>query len=349
MSIHTRSQTPIPVPIRSGDAVWGDRNTTRAIPRRAVSKQSRVCILMGLHDGASDLDAQLDSFATQSWPAWDLIVGDDRSSDNGPDMVRAFAARTALTNRVELVDGPGAGITANYLGLIGRVPGDTDWLALSDQDDVWLPDRLSRGIERLGSLPDDVPALYCTSTIVTDATLGKRRPSLRVPRPAGFRNALVQNIASGNTILMNRAAIDLLRAAAPEAAKVPGLVVHDWWIYLLITGVGGTVIYDTRPSLLYRQHDNNMIGANDGWRARWLRIRLLFAGRFATWNSANIAALMLVADRLTPENRDTLHRFATLREKPLLQRLRGFARLGLYRQRLPGQIALWLAVLVKKV
>lgn len=311
--------------------------------------QGRICILMGLHDGAANLAAQLDSFAAQSRGGWDLIVGDDGSSDAGPDMVRAFAARMAPEARVDLVEGPCAGVVANYLSLIAQVPGNAGWLALSDQDDVWLPDRLARGVERLSALPADVPAIHCSATLITDARLGNARASPPVPRAPGFRNALVQNIASGNTILMNRAALDLAREAAPGAAQVAGLVVHDWWLYQLITGVGGTVIFDPEPSLLYRQHDRNTIGANDGWRARWLRIRLLLAGRFATWNDANIAALEQVADRLTPENRDTLARFAALRRAPLWQRLRGFSALGLYRQRRSGQVALWLAVLLGRL
>ena len=109
------------------------------------------------------------------------------------------------------------------------------------------------------------------------------------------------------------------------------------------------MIYDTEPSLLYRQHARNQIGANDGWRARRVRIAMLLNGRFAIWNAANIAALGAVADRLTPENRALLDRFAALRGASLGRRLRDFARLGVYRQRLPGHLALWLAVLIRRI
>lgn len=304
----------------------------------------RVCILMGIYNGAEHLGAQLQSFAEQTQDRWDLIVGDDGSRDAGPDMVRDFAARMApLGSKVTLVDGPCAGFVANFLALIAEAPA-TDWLALSDQDDVWLPDRLARGIAALTPLPRDTPALYCSRTWVTDSDLGNRRLSPDYAKPPGFANALLQNIAGGNTILLNRAAADLAREAAPAAAEVSELPAHDWWLYQLITGVGGTVVRDVAPTLLYRQHGGNQIGENTSWQAWKMRIAMVRSGRFQRWIDANIAALRLVRARLTPENRALLDRLEALRSLPLIPRIRAFAGLGLYRQGRIGQAALWLAV-----
>ena len=211
-----------------------------------------------------------------------------------------------------------------------------------------LQARLAEAEAALAALPADRPALYCSATLIVDAQLRNRRPSARFVRPPGFRNALVQNIASGNTILLNRAATRLARTAAPQAARVDGLAAHDWWLYQLITGVGGTVIHDPEPTLLYRQHSENLIGANDGWRARMSRISMLLGGRFSDWSDANIAALRMPGVPLAAENRVLLDRFAAMRGKPLMSRLAEFAALGLYRQGRPGQIALWLAVLLGK-
>ena len=95
------------------------------------------------------------------------------------------------------------------------------WMAFSDQDDVWLPDRLARGVAALGG--HSGPALYCSRTWITDERLESRRLSAPRPRSLGFRNALVQNVASGNTILLNAAAADLVRDAAAEALAQGGL------------------------------------------------------------------------------------------------------------------------------
>ncbi len=309
--------------------------------------QDRVCILMATYNGAKNLPAQLQSFAAQSHARWDLIASDDGSADATADILRGFARqRAAAGNRVSLIEGPRRGLVVNFLHLLAQAPGTASWLAISDQDDVWLPDRLARGIAALSPLPDAVPALYCSRTWITDTELGNRRLSARYDRPPEFRNALVQNIAAGNTILLNAAAAALVRAAAPAAAAVPGVPAHDWWLYQVITGVGGTVIRDPAPTLLYRQHGNNQIGENASPQARAARIAKVLSGGYSAWNTANIAALRGIGNRLTPANRALLEDFAAMRGKPPLARMRAFARLGIHRQGRLGQAALWLAVLI---
>lgn len=100
-------------------------------------------------------------------------------------------------------------------------------------------------------------------------------------------------------MMLNRAAIDLLRASAAEAGRV---VVHDWWIYQILSGVGGTVIFDEVPLLLYRQHGGNQIGANAGVSAKLRRFRWMLAGRFRRWNAINLSASWSSAHRSPPRN-----------------------------------------------
>lgn len=108
-------------------------------------------------------------------------------------------------------------------------------------------------------------------------------------RDPGFRNALVQIFAGGNTTMPNRAGIALARAAA-AAGRV---VLHDWWLHQLISGTGGQVIYDEVPLLLYRKQGTNQVGA------KLRRMRLILRGRFHRWNAINLAGLAASAHRLT--------------------------------------------------
>lgn len=329
---------------------FNDKAAGRARKGSNLSKPElpgHVAILMGVYNGAIDLPAQLQSFAAQSHADWQLIASDDGSSDDSDRILRDFAKAQAAQGRVVTrLMGPKRGFAANFLSLIAAAPAKADWLAISDQDDVWLPDRLVRGIAALSGLPDARPALYCSQTWIVDENLKNPQLSVAFSRPMGFHNALVQNIAPGNTILLNRAAAELARAAAPEAATVSGLPAHDWWLYQLITGAGGTVIRDPEPTLYYRQHSGNLIGANQGWRARWWRIRMVLDGRFGKWNTANLAALQASSARLTAENRALLETFSDLRSRALPGRLRAFARSGLYRQSTLGQAAMWLALML---
>ena len=300
----------------------------------------QVCILMATWNGADHLSAQLDSFAAQDHAQWQLVVSDDGSGDATLSILQDFAEHSPQS--VTLTRGPGRGSTANFIALLAE-PRDCDWIALADQDDVWLPDRLSRDIAALSELPAETPALYCSATLHCDADLQNPRPSRAVPRSPGFRNALLQNIAAGNTILLNRAAADLVRKAAPAALEIDDLAAHDWWLYQLISGSGGDVIYDAVQTLYYRQHGRNQVGANAGFRAGRTRLAMLLKGRFSAWNRANIAALRAVQMHLTPEHRTLLEDFAQMRALPLLARLRAFGGLGLYRQTRIGQAAMWVA------
>jgi len=293
---------------------------------------------MAVYNGGAALAPQLASIAKQTCTDWHLHASDDGSTDNSLGVLAAFAE----THPATLHHGPGQGATANFLFLVDRAP--AGWLAFADQDDIWLPDKLARAHAALEAAQG--PALYCARTWVVDADLNNRRLSPARPRPPGFPNALVQNIAAGNTIVLNPAGAALLRAHVAGAQDV---VVHDWWAYQLISGAGGQIVHDDAPALLYRQHGANMIGANDSTGARLRRIGMLLSGVFSDWNRRNVTALQAARNALTPENAALLDAFAALPHLSLPQRFWRLKRLGLYRQGRAGTAALWLAALLGRL
>ncbi len=311
---------------------------------------------MAIYNGATCLGEQLQSLQDQTHRRWHLLASDDGSRDNSFGLIQDFAAQTqriadesGADIKVTSLKGPGQGAAENFMFLLRQLPehaAEYGWIAFSDQDDVWLPDRLSRGIAALQTIDDTRPALYCSRSWITNATLSERRLSAPRPRSAGFRNALVQNIVSGNTILLNPAAA---RLVAQAAVHVPQVVVHDWWVYQLVTGMDGVVVHDDEPTLLYRQHDVNQIGANDTLRARLKRIGQLLRGDFRDWNAINVAALRCSAHDFPPEHRALLDDFAQLPGLRFDQRLRRLARLRLYRQSVSSTMALWLAAVLNKL
>lgn len=304
-----------------------------------------VAVLLALYNGAETLPAQLDSLAGQTHRHWSLIVSDDGSRDDWLPIVTGFADRRA-PGRTWLMRGPARGFAQNFLALARAAGPLVPYAAFCDQDDAWLPDKLGRAVARLKAVPDDGPALYVSRTLICDRALRPLRPSPRFRQPPGFRNALVQNIGGGNTMVLNRAALDLVQDASPGA---DGIVAHDWWVYQMVTGAGGTVIYDPEPTVLYRQHGGNLIGAGDRWTSRARRLALLLAGRFRGWNTANATALDRARHWLTPEARATLDLFNAARQGPLRRRIRAMRRAGLYRQTSPGNAALWIAVLANRL
>lgn len=118
----------------------------------------QIIVLLATRNGAAHLRAQLESFLSQLHRPTRLIISDDGSRDDTPAILAEFAA-SAPGFIVELKDGPRRGGAQNFLRLLQTVPKGTDFVALSDQDDVWLPDKIARGVRLLSQLPADRPAL----------------------------------------------------------------------------------------------------------------------------------------------------------------------------------------------
>jgi glycosyltransferase involved in cell wall biosynthesis len=302
-----------------------------------MARPAHVAILMGTRDGARFLRDQLGTIAAQSHRDWRLHASDDGSTDATRAILAAFGAE-AGPGRVEVRAGPRRGFAANFLGLAADPGIRADYYAFADQDDLWAPDRLARGLDRLAGLDPAVPALVGGRTRLIDEAGAPCGLSPEFRAPPSFENALVQSIAGGNTMLFNAAAKRLF-----EAVPAVRIVAHDWWAYQLVSGAGGTVIYDPEPRVAYRQHADNLIGGNQGLRAKAERLRLLAAGRLAEYTDTNLAALEAAAGLLTPEARAKVALMHRARGRGLLHRLRLMRRLALYRQTRAGTASLWLA------
>ena len=299
------------------------------------SRSFDVTILMGVHNGALHLGEQLRSIAAQTCPHWNLICADDGSTDESRDILSEFQRQTPA--RVVLKDGPGRGFSANYMQMIATLPATAGFVAFADQDDIWLPGKIDRALAVLGQ--SSQPMLYCGRQVLWYP--GQARPAITPARhrPAGLRNALIENIAHGNTIVLNPAAARLAQGAALRTGPV---FAHDWWLYLLISACGGQVIHDNGPPLIhYRQHGGNAIGAGRGWRAQITRKKGVLRGVFAERVAGNLAALGAVDDQLTAEARQIIADFSKARACRTAGRLAGLQRIRPYRQNWRASLGFW--------
>ncbi len=218
---------------------------------------------------------------------------------------------------------------------------DGDLFAYSDQDDVWFPEKLAKAVSWFEARPTDQPALYFTRTELIEeggAPIGFSPLFVRAPT---FQNALVQNIGGGNTMVFNRAARLALRATPADVA----LVSHDWWTYQVVTGIGGTAHYDPWPSLRYRQHGLNLVGANKGLRARLVRLSAFASGRMVMWNDVNLNVLGRMRNLLTPHNALVLDHYARIRQAAWPMRLWLLWKSGVYRQSFIDNLGLFVGAL----
>ncbi len=296
------------------------------------SSEPRVAILLSTFNGEPYLHAQLESLLQQTHEQWVLYWRDDGSSDRTRAVMVAFAERAGQGRCVEVVgSGDHLGVTASFHGLIAAVAAQleqADVVAFADQDDVWLPGKLERGIAALSDVKPDTPALYCARQMLVDAALKPIGLSAATGQAGGFPAALIQNIATGCTMMLNRKAARLVAASRPSPATL-----HDWWCYLVVTGAGGRVVQDSEAVVLYRQHGGNLVGAPGSWLRRGVAALRRGPGVFMAVLRQHVAALLEQPELLSEQAmREVAAMHDALQRRSLLCRIAALRMPGLVRQ-----------------
>ena len=267
-------------------------------------------------------------------------MSDDGSTDGTRDRVNRFAAAHP-DHEIRLIDGPRQGAAANFLSLLCHPELPAGHVALSDQDDLWYPHKLSHALRALAPL--DGPAIYSAQSRHVDAAGAPLGQSRVHDGPPSFGNALVQNRVAGHCAVLTPAALALVRAAGP--VDVP---FHDWWLYVLMMGAGGTVTVSAEVVLDYRQHGQNVLGAHRGPLAGLRRAALVLGPVYRGWQAQNRAALDRAHVHLTPQARALLTALDAAPPRGLA-RARALARLGITRDRALATAFLRLAAFLGRI
>ena len=304
-----------------------------------------VDVVAAVYDGGAYLDEFLESLRAQHHRHWRLWIRDDDSSDCTLEIVQRAAAGDARIRQMG-EGGPRLGVGMSFDWLVASLPPDARYIMFADQDDVWLPDKIGatlaamKGAERAAA----GPILVHTDLVVVDAELRTIDQSFwhysRVaPDPVSLRRLVVQNVATGATVMINKALRELAGSLPVDA------VYHDWW-YACVAAAFGRVVALERATILYRQHGRNAVGARQGDRHRWsqlpdsvrqavrdrahLRRELLRAARQAG------AFLERFVERLSPEDRRFLLAYSRMQEGGAVRR-----KLQVLRLRLRREHGLW--------
>jgi len=233
-----------------------------------------VQVLMSTYNGTDYLRDQIDSILAQDHSSVRLLARDDGSSDGTVSILREY--EDAYEN-VKVVAGENLGVVDSFFRLL-ELADDVDYYAFSDQDDVWKSKKLSRAVVRLEQEENEEgePLLYFNRQEFVDADLNHLGYSPE-PNVLGFQNALIQNQPLGCATVINAPAHELLIQNLPDEA-----LMHDWWVYAVVSAFG-RIFYDPTPTLLYRQHGENVVGDTENRFKHFMR-RLQ---RFLTRNWKN--------------------------------------------------------------
>ncbi len=290
-------------------------------------RQPEIVILLATCNGGRYLRPQLDSLFAQREQGWHLLASDDGSRDGTVDILREYQQK--YPGRITLVghDEP-TGSSMNNFMLLTRQAGAYDYIMYCDQDDVWLPQKVGMTLRKMRETENghpEIPCLVHSDLSVVDESLALKKESffyssmLRADRDR-LNQLLIQNIVTGCTVMINHALWEL--AVLPVTGGE--MRMHDGW-FALIAAALGRIGFIELPTMLYRQHGDNVVGAKD---VRSLRYAAAFANRLRE-NSRSIRAsqsqagalLQTLGDRLDEEQKRMLAEYAGIRRHGKLGRI----------------------------
>lgn len=257
---------------------------------------SRVTVLLATYNGRRWLPEQLESILAQRDVDVQVIALDDGSTDGTAEWL---AEQAAVESRLSVLptESPSGSAAANFFRLIARAPiDDADYIALSDQDDLWMPRKLANQIDEL-----TLHAVDGVSSSVVSFTAEGTRTLVRKNFPQREFDFLTESPGPGCTFLMTPRLVALTREVLASDPEAHGADFHDSLVYALARSHGLGWHIGGEPTLDYRQHGANVMGSNVGVTSAISRLSLIREH----WhrNQAILHArvgLRIASERMTP-------------------------------------------------
>ncbi len=225
------------------------------------SGKKQILVMMSTYNGEKHLREQIDSILNQKTEhEVHLRIRDDGSKDQTCTLIEEYVAQHP--SQIELIKGENKGYNGSFFYLIQNATG-FDYYAISDQDDVWLPEKLQTACNAIDSVEDDIPLLYASTSFLVHDDLKPYGTTRKMVRTMSMYNTIIQNICPGHTQVMNNRLMELLR---PEL-DVSRIYVYDSWIQN-VANLYGKIMFDNESHTYYRQYEGNQLGSGAGRLAK---------------------------------------------------------------------------------
>ncbi|HFH7206107.1 TPA: glycosyltransferase family 2 protein [Streptococcus agalactiae] len=303
----------------------------------------KVNILMATYNGEKFLAQQIESIQKQTFKEWNLLIRDDGSSDKTCDIIRNFTTKDSRIRFINENEHHNLGVIKSFFTLVNYEV--ADFYFFSDQDDVWLPEKLSVSLEAAKHKASDVPLLVYTDLKVVNQELNILQDSM-IRAQSHHANTtllpeLTENTVTGGTMMINH-------ALAEKWFTPNDILMHDWFLALLAASLG-EIIYLDLPTQLYRQHDNNVLGA----RTMDKRFKILREGPKSIFtrywklihDSQKQASLIVdkYGDIMTANDLELIKCFIKIDKQPFMTRLRWLWKYGYSKNQFKHQVVFkWL-------
>ena len=276
-----------------------------------MDNKPKIQVLLSSYNGEQYIRKQIDSILQQSNVDVHCLVRDDGSKDNTNTILEEYAS----LHKLEHISGENVGFAKSFYTLVAD-SGDYDYFAFSDQDDVWISDKIETAITAIHEHAN-IPQMYFSNCDLVDGDLhhiGYMYEDIKMSDRKFDR--LIDNRAAGCTIVFNKAARDYFLKGRIEKIQF-----HDFWVFVLCSYFGN-VVYDPQCKVLYRQHQNNEVGNHLSFMKIWKqRIKQLKKKGFHVREYIAQELLRNFAELLTEDEKNELQLIAEYRQS-LRKRLR---------------------------
>ena len=213
--------------------------------------REKVIVLMSTYNGMTHLQEQVNSIFNQVYDGEiEIFARDDGSKDDTVSFLKNYP-KTEL-RKIVVQQGKNVGPQKSFLGLIKDAE-SADYYFFADQDDVWLPNKIERGVSSLRDAKN--AAVYCSNYTVTDEALNVKDEAFIKKTPLFTPiKSLLYNQVPGCCMAFNKSMMDLLKQV-----NVDNVMMHDSMLLSLASYVG-SVKYDSQSGILHRIHGNNVVG-----------------------------------------------------------------------------------------
>ena len=285
----------------------------------------KVNILMSTYNGQQFLSEQIRSIKEQSYTDWTLFIRDDGSSDNTKEILKDFERQDSRIHLIDSDKSDNLGVIKSFHKLVNH--DRADYYFFSDQDDVWLPNKLELSLKEAQNHPADLPLMVYMDLKVVNQDLEIMTESMVKSQSHHANTELVQELTE-NTVTGGVAMIN--HALAEMWQETDDILMHDWYLALLASAFGNLVFID-QPGELYRQHSDNVLGARTLSKRfkKWIRPHILFAVYWDLIKNSQKQARHLLQMPLSQSNRELIEAFVTIMDKPMLERFRILRKYGL--------------------
>lgn len=305
-------------------------------------KNKKVQVLLSTYNGEKYLEELLDSIINQTYKRVEILIRDDGSKDHTIDILKKYQEK----KNINVVFGENVGVPESFFELLELSSDDYDYFAFADQDDFWKKNKISRAVELLNDIDNkDIPGLYFSRKTLTNKNLKKIKNSKKLPKEPSFNNALVQNVATGCTMVFNNNLRDILIEKKPIISNIR---MHDWWVYQ-VGSAFGEIKYDSKSTILYRQHDSNVVGTEVNLMKKWIKRikRYIKSGNSLLIRKQIKEFYKLYNQDLSQEKKQLLEEFK--KDKNLFERIKFIISSKVYRQSKTDDVILKILILLDKI